>query len=44
MERKQKELSDLQYGPFLEFIKDDRITDVDYNGKELWVEFILVIT
>ena len=37
MERKQKELSDLQYGPFLEFIKDDRITDVDYNGKELWV-------
>ncbi|HBH99812.1 MAG TPA: pilus assembly protein [Lachnospiraceae bacterium] len=37
MERKQKELSDLQYGPFLEFIKDDLITDVDYNGKELWV-------
>lgn len=33
-------LSDTQYGPFLSFLKKDEITDIDYNGRELWVKDI----
>ncbi|MEE0390496.1 MAG: ATPase, T2SS/T4P/T4SS family [Lachnospiraceae bacterium] len=40
MRKERKELSESQYGPFWDFIKNDHITDVDYNGKELWVRDI----
>ncbi len=33
-------LSDTQYGPFLSFLKEDSITDIDYNGQELWTKDI----
>ena len=25
------------YGPFYKYVVDDTITDVDYNGKQLWL-------
>lgn len=33
-------LSDVQYGPFLPFLKKDTVTDIDYNGQDLWVKDI----
>lgn len=33
-------LSGEQYGPFLPLLKQDLITDIDYNGEELWVRDI----
>lgn len=33
-------LSDVQFGPFLPFLKLDTITDIDYNGQDLWVKDI----
>lgn len=30
-------LDDESFGPLLPFIRDDTITDVDYNGKDLWL-------
>lgn len=33
-------LSDIQYGPFLPFLRQNEITDIDYNGRELWVKDI----
>ena len=38
MEKKEFILSDEQYGPFLPFLKMSSITDIDYNGEELWVK------
>lgn len=40
MNRTKKELSDVQYGPFLKYLKDDNITDIDFNGRDLWVKDI----
>lgn len=40
MEIEKFMLSDAQFGPFLPFLKQDTITDIDYNGKELWVKDI----
>lgn len=34
------EISDTQYGPFFPFIKNKDITDIDFNGKELWVRYM----
>lgn len=31
-------LSDETFGPLLEYINDDSITDVNWNGEELWVD------
>ena len=33
MNRTKKELSDVQYGPFLKYLKDDNITDIVYSGR-----------
>jgi len=30
-------LDEESFGPLLPFIQDDAITDVDYNGKDLWL-------
>ncbi len=30
-------LSPAHFGPLWEFIKDDEITDIDYNGRDLWI-------
>lgn len=29
--------SEEYFGPLYEFVRDDEITDVDYNGKDLWL-------
>lgn len=34
------DLSEYQFGPFLPYVKDDLITDIDWNGKELWIKDI----
>ena len=31
-------LSNEDFGPFLPYIKNDDITDINYNGKELWID------
>lgn len=33
-------LQDEDFGKLLPFIKDDKITDVDYNGSTLWINDI----
>lgn len=33
-------LSDVQYGPFLKYLEEDTVTDIDYNGRELWIKDI----
>lgn len=39
--KKEKwKLSDIQYGPFLGYLKDTTVTDIDYNGKALWIKDI----
>lgn len=40
METERFMLSDAQFGPFLPFLNDKSITDIDYNGQELWVKDI----
>lgn len=40
METERFMLSDAQFGPFLPFLNDKNITDIDYNGQELWVKDI----
>ena len=40
METEKFMLSDVQYGPFLPFLKQDTITDIDYNGQDLWIKDI----
>lgn len=41
MERKKedmnKELRDEDFGVFLPFVKDKNVTDIDYNGRALWI-------
>ena len=32
--REQLSLSDIQYGPFLPFLRKKDVTDIDYNGRE----------
>lgn len=34
------QLSDDYFGPFLPYIQDEDITDVDYNGTELWTKHL----
>ena len=29
---------DEYYGPLLEFVKDENITDINYNGKDVWID------
>ena len=31
------ELTEEEFGPFYPFIQDKNVTDIDYNGKTLWV-------
>lgn len=38
--REQLSLSDIQYGPFLPFLRKKDVTDIDYNGRELWIRDI----
>ena len=33
-------LADEEFGPILSLIKDDLITDINYNGKSLWVDHV----
>ena len=33
-------ISDQQYGELLPFVKDEKITDINWNGNELWVDNI----
>lgn len=40
METEKFMLSDVQYGPFLPLLKQDTITDIDYNGQDLWIKDI----
>ena len=40
LEEKMKydwELTEEEFGPFYPFIQDKNVTDIDYNGKTLWV-------
>lgn len=32
-----KELREEDFGPLLSFIQDKEVTDVDYNGRDLWI-------
>ena len=31
------ELTDEEFGPFFPYIQDKDVTDIDYNGKMLWI-------
>lgn len=31
---------DENFGPLLQYIKDDKITDINYNGTDVWVEHL----
>lgn len=33
-------LSDESFGPLLEYIKDNMVTDINFNGKDVWVEHL----
>lgn len=35
--KKSWELSPAHFGPLWKYIKDDEITDIDFNGKDLWI-------
>lgn len=34
------EFREENYGPLLKFVKDGMITDINYNGKELWIDHL----
>ena len=36
--RERWKFKDEYYGPLLPFIKNDNITDINYNGKDVWVD------
>ena len=36
------EITEIQYGPFLQYLKRDDITDVDFNGRDLWIRDVNV--
>ena len=38
VERDKWQLRDVDFGPLWPYIQDDNVTDVDYNGSQLWVE------
>lgn len=31
-------LSDESYGPLLRYVKDENVTDINYNGESVWIE------
>ena len=33
-------LKDESFGPLLEYVRDEEITDINYNGKDVWVEHL----
>ncbi len=33
----QWELTEEEFGPFYPFVRDRNVTDIDYNGKNLWI-------
>ena len=36
----EMELNELNYGPFLPFLIREDITDVDFNGRQLWIKSV----
>lgn len=29
---------DEYYGPLIDFVKDDNVTDINFNGKDVWID------
>lgn len=40
MKTEEFTISDAQYGPFLPFLQEGTVTDIDFNGEDLWVKDI----
>lgn len=38
---KKLQINDEQYGPLLPFVQNETITDINWNGKELWIDDIM---
>lgn len=36
------QFKDEYYGPLLEFVKDENVTDINYNGKDVWIDDLTV--
>lgn len=36
--RERWKFKDEYYGPMLRFVKDENVTDINYNGKDLWID------
>ena len=36
--RERWKFKDENYGPLLEFVKDENVTDINYNGTDLWID------
>lgn len=36
--RDRWKFKDENYGPLLEFVKDENVTDINYNGTDLWID------
>ena len=37
-----KDFKDEYYGPLLHFVKDDNVTDINFNGKDVWIDDLTV--
>lgn len=40
--RERWKFKDEYYGPLLEFVKDENVTDINYNGKDVWIDDLTV--
>lgn len=36
----ERAIKDENFGPLLQYVKDEKITDVNYNGNDVWVEHL----
>jgi pilus assembly protein CpaF len=36
--RERWKFKDENYGPLLEFVKDENVTDINYNGTDVWID------
>lgn len=40
MAQNQLSLNDEEFGPILPFVHDDLVTDINYNGRSLWIDHL----
>lgn len=40
--RERWQFKDENYGPLLEYVKNENVTDINYNGKDVWIDDLTI--